>query len=174
MTAIIDWRELVLGSIREEFVSSCPFLLLVGEGTRLPPASPPPVDRFDEATSISPGTALAPSVSRHALVLAVHKVRDTFASMITVGRTSNNDIVLLDPQVSRFHAYFQTIEQGLELVDADSRYGTYVDGRKLEAKRGQLVAPHQTIRFGDQSLSLLTAEACWDLYHRAVRAGPKG
>ena len=173
MTAIVDWRELVLGSNREEFVSSCPFLLLVGESTRLPPASPPPGDRFDETTSISLGTALAPAVSRHALVLAVRKVRDTFASMITVGRTSNNDIVLLDPQVSRFHAYFQTLDQGLELVDADSRYGTYVDGRKLAAKRGELVMPDQTIRFGDQSLTLLTAEACWNLYHRAVKAAPR-
>src|SRR5687768_10390090 len=46
---------------------------------------------------------------------------NAFAMGVTVGRTTGNDIVIPDPSVSRFHAYFQQdpATSGWNLVDAE-------------------------------------------------------
>ena len=46
------------------------------------------------------------------VVLPVRKVQTTFPSMITVGRARNNDIVVPDALVSKFHAFFRQLDDG--------------------------------------------------------------
>jgi hypothetical protein len=63
----------------------------------------------EEPPTTSPD--LSPELTRALLepalmVLPVRKVQSTFPDMITVGRTANNDIVLADMSVSKFHAFF--------------------------------------------------------------------
>ena len=79
--------------------------------------------------TLSPETTPDPDthVASVGLVIApVRKRLDLFPEMITVGRTGNNDIVIPDATVSKFHAYFRVTDKGLEIVDAGSRNGTKV------------------------------------------------
>ena len=79
-----------------------------------------------------------------------------FANMITIGRAANNDIVLAEGSVSKFHAFLRTTEGGLLLVDADSSNGTYVNGTRLDPQRARRLNPGDTLRFGNLNLRLLT------------------
>ncbi|NPC87103.1 FHA domain-containing protein, partial [Pyxidicoccus fallax] len=59
-----------------------------------------------------------------AVVFPVVKSRtNAFGRGITVGRTGNNDVVLDDGSVSRFHAWFAWVEgeEGFSLTDAGSK-----------------------------------------------------
>lgn len=49
-------------------------------------------------------------------------------SRLTIGRDASNDVVLDDPNVSRFHAEVVATGGGIELRDTRSRNGTRVDG----------------------------------------------
>jgi hypothetical protein len=173
MTTIVDFLELALGSTREAFVAGCPYLFLLGEES---PSSAQRarqrVDDFDGPTVGGVSSVPRASAAPRRLVLPVRKTNDTFPSMISVGRTANNDIVLRDSHISRLHAYFHLVADGLELADADSTHGTYVGGRRLAARAAERVLPDQTIRFADWTLTLLTAEGCWDQLHRVRSPRP--
>ncbi|MFL5319355.1 MAG: FHA domain-containing protein [Myxococcaceae bacterium] len=60
---------------------------------------------------------------------------NAFALGITIGRTGNNDVHMEDHSVSRFHAYIQKDPKGRwTLVDAESKNGTFLDGKKLSGR----------------------------------------
>jgi serine phosphatase RsbU (regulator of sigma subunit) len=78
-------------------------------------------------------------------------VRDAFGNQreieisrtpFTLGRQSDNDLVLLDTRISRRHASIVKDSEGYLLEDAGSRHGTFVNGKRLEA-------PHR-LKSGDQ------------------------
>ena len=76
-------------------------------------------------------------------VAYLEKTKDNaFQRRITLGRTSNNDIEIDSPSVSRFHAWFQRDEpsDGWAIVDAGSKNGTHVSGKKLVAKKPAALA----------------------------------
>jgi phosphoserine phosphatase RsbU/P len=50
----------------------------------------------------------------------------------TLGRQSDNDLVLLDNRVSRHHARVVRDLEGFILEDVESRHGTYVNGERVE------------------------------------------
>jgi predicted component of type VI protein secretion system len=54
------------------------------------------------------------------------------ADSATIGRDAECDVVLDSIFVSRFHARLQTIEDGYEISDLDSRNGVEVEGRLIE------------------------------------------
>ena len=90
------------------------------------------------------------------LVLEIVKgPKSAFAFGITIGRTDNNDVVVRDEQVSRFHAYFQTTPSGLALVDAESKNGTWVDGARLVPKHPKLLQGNAQISLGTLDLTYL-------------------
>lgn len=72
-----------------------------------------------------------------------------FADMITVGRTSNNDVVLKDVTISRFHAYFR--ERGGQWIvcDAGSKNGTHLRGSQMTARKEMPVSSGDSVRIGD-------------------------
>lgn len=51
---------------------------------------------------------------------------------LTIGRDSANDVVLGDPNVSRFHAEVVSVPDGWELRDLGSRNGTRLNGSLIE------------------------------------------
>jgi putative peptide zinc metalloprotease protein len=53
-------------------------------------------------------------------------------SELTIGRAPENAVQLTDPTVSRVHAHISPSTNGPVLRDAGSRYGTWVDGRRLD------------------------------------------
>lgn len=57
------------------------------------------------------------------------------SAMITLGRTSNNDLVLPDERVSKFHGYFQKSGETWTFTDAGSTNGTCIDGNPIVPMR---------------------------------------
>lgn len=95
----------------------------------------------------------------------VFPVRKTERSLIdrfySVGQTRNNDIVVRDVSVSKFHAFFQDDEQGgFLLQDARSTNGTFVNGVRVP-RQGQgdplPVQRGDQVRFGTVELTFLDA-----------------
>lgn len=67
-------------------------------------------------------------------------------SSISLGRASENSIVLAEPNISRRHAQLTWVDNGWELVDLASSNGTWVNGEKVERRR---IVPGDTIQLGD-------------------------
>jgi hypothetical protein len=164
---------------RTAFVAASPHLFLYGEAPLEPPCSPSPTTNlfFDdnEKTFVSrekgePELPVEPIL----VALGVRKRTGIFPSMITIGRTRNQDIVIAHVSVSKFHAFFRTRHEGatevLELADAGSRNGTWVNDQRLIA-RGPSIAVHcdDRIRFADIELTLVDAARLWDAAHRPLR-----
>lgn len=51
--------------------------------------------------------------------------------VVRIGRANDNDVVVLDASVSRHHAELRHDGERWELVDLDSRQGTFVDGTRV-------------------------------------------
>ncbi|MCY1042265.1 FHA domain-containing protein [Corallococcus sp. bb12-1] len=86
---------------------------------------------------------------------------NAFGRGITVGRTGNNDVVLDDGSVSRFHAWFarDAGEAGFLLTDAGSKNGSYVMGERLLARKPTPVGDGMRLRFGQVEVSFYTPGA---------------
>ncbi len=80
-----------------------------------------------------------------------------FADMITVGRTANNDVVLNDVTISRFHAYFKSVDGEWRVCDAGSKNGTTLLGNALEARKEESIKSGQAVAFGDVETTFYTA-----------------
>src|SRR5579871_5491053 len=84
--------------------------------------------------------------------------RSPYPSMITVGRTRNNDVILPDESVSKFHAFFREVPgstpdtaPSFVVQDAGSRNGTTMGGKPVPTgKQGPpiAVAVGDMLRFG--------------------------
>jgi FHA domain len=103
----------------------------------------------------------------------------SFADMITIGRTPNNDVVLRDVTVSRFHAYFRhrVDQQGVEkwlVADAGSRNGSELAGHVLEARREREVVSGLPVRIGDLELTFFVASELFDVLREGGTSGNFG
>lgn len=68
-----------------------------------------------------------------------------------VGRNDENEIFLVDPSVSRYHALVET-EAGFPIVhDLDSTNGSFVNGERIKMRR---LEPGDVLMFGKTSLRL--------------------
>jgi ABC-type multidrug transport system ATPase subunit len=77
------------------------------------------------------------------------------AQRTRIGRAPDNDIVLDDLQVSRYHAELLGTPGGLKLVDLGTHNGTFVNGRRLseaDLRQGDLLSfgRHQLVVDGTQ------------------------
>ena len=83
---------------------------------------------------------------------------NAFGRGITVGRTGNNDVVLDDGTVSRFHAWFQReADGGYLLTDAGSKNGSFVSGMRLVPRRATALADGTRLRFGQVEVTFYLA-----------------
>ncbi len=90
------------------------------------------------------------------VVIFLEKTKDNVMQRrVTVGRTSNNDVVLDDGSVSRFHAWFEKNEQGWWVADAGSKNGTSVSGKALPARQAKLVTSGTRVKIGSLELTFL-------------------
>jgi pSer/pThr/pTyr-binding forkhead associated (FHA) protein len=71
----------------------------------------------------------------------------TLAGVTTIGRDSDNDIVLDEATLSRCHAVLLAGSQGIALMDLDSTNGTLVNG--------MLVSPDTPVPLADGDLIAL-------------------
>src|SRR5262249_35799649 len=133
----LDYEELARGLTKEKFAATFPHLFLVGRHEMKAPTAPQKTAIFKVTNAAELLTArhrrFTPA-GESLVVLAVRKVQAAFPSMITVGRTANNDVVVPDISVSKFHAFFRTVDGVLTLADAGSKNGTEVGGQALAPK----------------------------------------
>ncbi len=85
------------------------------------------------------------------------KANNAFAFGITLGRVDTNDLVLEDDSVSRFHAFLRHDDrtQTWMLTDAESKNGTWLDGKKVEPNQGVPIKDESLLKFGDAVLKFL-------------------
>ena len=169
-----DTVQLALASTRRAFVSATPYTFVVSDGTlssRPGPVRTLSFDRIDLTTEDLPtSTSSERGNARAFIAVPIRKVIDTFPNMITVGRTANNDLVVADVSVSKFHAFFTQTPKGLELADAGSKNGTWVGADELPPRgEARPVRLGDRLRFGRVGFTVVDAGVCWDTIDRMRR-----
>jgi len=91
----------------------------------------------------------------------VKKPGASFPDRITIGRTSNNDIVVADASISRLHAYVKRDGKQWVVADGGSKNGSWLKGASLEARRERPLESRNVLRIGDVDLTFYLAS---DLY----------
>lgn len=122
----------------------------------------PPASKEDDLLF---GTLTAPrkrATAGDPLVYAVRKgtsPQNAFGIGVTVGRTENNDIIIPDNSVSRFHAYFlqEPKTKDWQLVDVGSSNGSWVGALKLAPSQPMVLTERTRLRFGFVEVLFLTA-----------------
>lgn len=79
---------------------------------------------------------------------------------ISVGRTHNNDVVISDVSLSKFHAIFLDEGGSISLQDGRSRNGTFVHGERVSKQGDGPPIPVRSgarVRFGSVELTFLDA-----------------
>jgi len=88
-----------------------------------------------------------------------------FPRIISLGRTSSNDVVIDVRSVSKLHGHFESREGDWTFSDNDSTSGSWLNGAKLEPKHAYPLKSGDALRFGpDMEAVFLTPSA---LYSRA-------
>ncbi len=97
--------------------------------------------------------------------------RNAFAFGVTVGRTENNDIVIVDNSVSRFHAYFRRDDATghWSITDADSKNGSRMAGRRLEPRKETPLVDGAEIKFGSVVVTFFLPNSFYEYVRRQVR-----
>ncbi len=112
--------------------------------------------RFRTASGVTDATIGAGEPT----VVYLEKTKDNaFQRRITLGRTANNDVEIDAPSVSRFHGWFQRDEpsDGWAIVDAGSKNGTQVGGKKLVPKKPTPLSNNTRLKVGHVELTFFTA-----------------
>lgn len=73
---------------------------------------------------------------------------------LLIGRGKENDMVLLEADVSREHARLERGAQGWTLVDLGTTNGTFVNGKRLPAREPYLLRPGDRITIGSSVLAV--------------------
>jgi hypothetical protein len=99
------------------------------------------------------------AIEREFVVFAVRASgRSSFPGFISIGRTRNNDVVVNDVSVSKFHAFCREGNAGIELQDAGSANGTFVNEEAVPRKgEGQprSLAAGDSVRLGNVRFTFL-------------------
>lgn len=167
-----DFAAIALARSQADFAAAFPYPFLVGAPLSRPITGPTPTLRGDDVATLTAlrDKAAAERASRPTppggtpprTVLAVRKLQSSFPSMITIGRTRNNDVVIADPMVSKFHAYFRIHEGMWLLADAGSANGTKVNDTELPRKGApSTVRFGDRVSFGDSLLTFMDAASAW-------------
>lgn len=81
----------------------------------------------------------------------------SFPDRITIGRTTNNDVVIPETSVSRLHAYVRRDGARWVVADAGSKNGSWLDERALDARKERPIASRAVLRLGDIDLVFFLA-----------------
>ena len=151
-STVEDWGEVVRASDVEAFSQAHRHPFLVDEAAAVGGEEEDREVQFrtvvgDEAI---PGTVGASDLGKLRVQPLVKRESGAFEGLVHVGRTANNDIVLDDPSISKFHAFFvrDQLRRIYQLSDAGSMNGTFVDGERLAEGDRRDLSSRQNIRFG--------------------------
>ena len=103
------------------------------------------------------------------LVFPVRHSERSVVHLVTLGRAPNNDIVIPDLSVSRFHGFLKQDQDGaFHLQDANSTNGTEVDGIRIPPDRSVNLRSGARIRLSEAiDIFFLQPE---DLYQQVQEA----
>jgi pSer/pThr/pTyr-binding forkhead associated (FHA) protein len=73
---------------------------------------------------------------------------------LTIGRSSENDLVVSEVEASRFHCKVMPATEGFIVVDLDSSNGTFVNSERVEDSR--TFVDGDTLRVGQQDFKFVT------------------
>ncbi len=80
------------------------------------------------------------------------------ASVFTLGRQGDNDLVLLDNRISRKHAQILHGPEGFRIEDCGSRHGTFVNGERVEGTRVLNGGDHISLGISDAYIVTFVSE----------------
>lgn len=163
MDAAAHYRQLLqLG--REEFLSSAAPGALVRyrrEGEDLASSGVATLSLDEEIEETLPHGKFTTDDVEFEIFPLIKKPAAAFPDRITIGRTSNNDIVINDTSISRLHAYVKRVSDRWLVADAGSKNGSSLRGATLEPRREQPLPSRAQLKLGDVDLTFYTAA---DLY----------
>jgi hypothetical protein len=142
-----------------------PFLMLQMPET----AAKPDEWSFQTRTVVSPraghGRAmLSAGAERYRVFALIKQASNPWPERISIGRARNNDVVLPDNSVSKLHAHYTQDKEGrMFIIDAGSRNGTVVNGKRLMGNERAQVKFEDTIVIGVLQLALVTSGMVYDL-----------
>ncbi|HXN33520.1 MAG TPA: FHA domain-containing protein [Polyangiaceae bacterium] len=131
---------------------------------------PVPVRVLAQAASSSPGAAgVQPAraqppppeggARKHRTIIGELKLDDLESSVVTIGRTPDNQIVVNHPQVSSKHAQIAKAGDQLFLEDRGSANGTFVRGQRLAPGQRVPVANGEKVFIGPMPLLIHFADS---------------
>ena len=98
--------------------------------------------------------------------------RNPFGSLITVGRASNNDVVINHTTVSKVHVIFTHPAETWFIADDTSANGTFLNGAKLTPKEKIAISDGDRVRLGpDVVARFFLPSSLWDYAQLAAGAG---
>lgn len=115
-----------------------------------------------------PGGVVEITKSMRVMVFPVVRLPTSTHEGVTVGRGLGNDIVVKDDTLSKHHATFTAIPNGLAVVDEGSTNGTAVDGMPVATRasgESTTMIPGQTLRCGTVTFTFVDAARLIDLCH---------
>ncbi len=87
---------------------------------------------------------------------------------LTLGRSSNCDIVIGHEGVSRVHCQFSFEGRAVRVCDHASKNGTWLRGERISAAEGALLVNGDVLHIGDASFKFLDGSDTEAAYHEAV------
>jgi len=131
-----------------------------------PPATPAPLaasaSPFDDVSTTLNGADDDGGACTELLVLPVRRKETSHFDFVSVGRHANNDVVINDASVSKFHAIIKCDAQGqYSLFDGGSTNGTCVEGTAAPTTKDRVrplpLTPGCGVRFGHCEFVFLLA-----------------
>jgi hypothetical protein len=125
--------------------------LLVDHGA----SAPPPDDSFDTTTASGIAmvrvihSSMGDKAPAGVPVLSAAKTQRNAYAHVAVGRSPQNDVIIDQASVSRFHADIRWSEGVYSVRDAKSRNGTTLNGTKVVAQHGERLKAGDIVAFGD-------------------------
>lgn len=94
----------------------------------------------------------------NALTEALGDLSLTVSDSLSIGRGSDNDVVLGSKQVSRNHALLSVLNGMLYIKDLQSSNGTFVNSVRIESNQSQSLKSEDTVSFASFSFQVLAAQ----------------
>ncbi|WP_093838921.1 FHA domain-containing protein [Streptomyces aidingensis] len=119
---------------------------MAGQPQAAPPAGPPPHGGMP-APDHGAGPGGRSATTFHQLQVG---------RITKIGRALDNDLVVSDLQVSRYHAQFSATPDGrFEINDLGSHNGTFVNGQPLPKNGRKLLGPNDTVGVGHSTFRIV-------------------